>query len=241
MEYTYENERTLRIRLTFDDLREHEIKLVDFISEQELIETLYSELIDELDLGDRWENMETMAFQVRPHANGIDLLVSEDEAGLMEVPENGTFEELESFIHSISENQGELPTPLKMLEEITQSFSEVEKERNTKNEKKEESPEEKPPVPDFIYYALQFRDFETILSLASTIDLPLDESELYEYKGDFYLTVLDNQKEKGEQATLGLRALMLEYATQSAYTREHLREYAHVILDHDALRILKTI
>ncbi|MDR0200298.1 MAG: adaptor protein MecA [Streptococcaceae bacterium] len=228
MDYSYENDRTLRIRLSFQDLKEHEMHLTDFLTEQDKVETLFYDLIDEMDLEEFFQNPAFMSFQIRPHANGIDLLVSDDDEGFKDMTVNDMAYELEEFMKSVTSATGR--TDL-FLDE-----GEKEPIKSRVKRKKEVVPE-----PDFVYYTLRFENFETIITLAKTLSVTMDESELYEYQGSFYLAVLDNQKERGKEAMLAIRSLMLEYAEQAPLSREHLREHGRVILSSQALESLKKI
>lgn len=247
MDYKYENDRTLRISLTFADLEEHEIRLVDFLSEQEKVEELFFELVDELDLSDRWDDPEVMTFQIRPHAKGIDLLVTDDFNGIDDVPYGEMSAQLEDFLREVSGDPTFVLPPRTSDEEKGSSDNEVrEKEQGQGQEKQIQSigkdEEQASDIkPEFIYYTIKFDDFTSIINLAKTVSADIDESELYMFKDEYFLTVLDNQKIKGKQKTMILRALMLEYGEQGFINRELLREHAEILLDHDALKTLEKI
>ena len=244
MDYKYENERTLRISLTFEDLEDHEIRLVDFLSEQEKVEDFFFELVDELDLPDEWLDNDVMTFQIRPHAKGIDLFVSDDFNGLESLSFGEASADLEEFLKQVSgdpnfEFHRTKEAEAKFKEEFDKREAEIQKEKeeiaekNLREKEKEES--------EFVYYTLTFPDFATLLQMARAINAKIDESELYDYQNKYYLTVLDNQKKKGVEKTMALRAAMLEYAEEGTVNRETLREHAKTLLDHDALKTLQKI
>jgi adapter protein MecA 1/2 len=240
MDYSYVNDRTLRISLTFADLEAHDVQLVDFLSEQEKVEDFFYELIDELDISERWADTNLMTFQIRPNAKGIDILVSDDFSdSLMQNGEMAS--DLEEFLRHVAGNTG-LNFPdtnffdgLEAFDEDEVEFAPKSRTARNKNIKNEE------PEPDFVYYTIKFNNFADIINLAKTVKPTIDESELYEYKDNYYLTILDNQKLRGKKQTMNVRARMLEYGEQGMINRELLREHARVIIDHGALQNLQKI
>ncbi|MDR0300387.1 MAG: adaptor protein MecA [Streptococcaceae bacterium] len=236
MDYSYVNDKTLRISLTFADLEEHDVQLVDFLSEQEKIEEFFYELIDELDIADRWQDTAMMTFQIRPNAKGIDILVSDEFGDNLNQMEMDSAADLEEFLKQVA---GNIDVDLQNPEELENHLKEsLEKAINKEQSPKKKDTEE---VPDYIYYTIKFENFSDIINLARTVSADIDESELYEFKNFYYLTILDNQKLRGKKDTLSLRAHMLEYGEQGMINRELLREHARVIIDHSALESLQKI
>lgn len=237
MDYSYVNDRTLRISLTFADLEEHDVQLVDFLSEQEKVEEFFYELIEELDIADRWEDTAMMTFQIRPNAKGIDILVSDDlsenfsNSGEMSADLEEFLKQVAAGNSNFSLNDFENPED--------EDYSPSEKSKGDSASKREKTEPE--TLPDYIYYTVKFTDFSDLINLSKTVVVTVDESELYEFKENYYLTILDNQKLRGKKETMNVRARMLEYGEQGMINREMLREHARVIIDHAALQTLKKI
>jgi adapter protein MecA 1/2 len=240
MDYSYVNDRTLRISLTFADLEEHDVQLVDFLSEQEKVEDFFYELIDELDISDRWTDTNMMTFQIRPNAKGIDILVSDDFSD--NFLQNGeTASDLEEFLRHVAGNTGlNFPNEdfFAGLDDFADDDTAYAPKTGSERKKEDKTPEAEP---DFVYYTIKFDNFADIINLAKTVKPTIDESELYEFKGSYFLTILDNQKLRGKKQTMGVRARMLEYGEQGLINRELLREHARVIIDHGALQSLQKI
>src|SRR5574337_913477 len=78
MEYKQINDKTIKISLTFEDLKDHDVKMSDFLVNQGMVEKLFYELVSELEIEDKFSNTGMMTFQVRPHPKGVDLLVTEE-------------------------------------------------------------------------------------------------------------------------------------------------------------------
>ncbi|GAB2026904.1 adaptor protein MecA [Lactovum odontotermitis] len=237
MDYSYVNDRTLRISLTFADLEAHDVQLVDFLSEQEKVEEFFYELVDELDIADRWDDTSMMTFQIRPNAKGIDILVSDDFSDNFS-PNGEMAADLEEFLRQVSGNTELNFPPSGLFEPVDSDDMVFSSKTGSSRKKKDKTPE---PEPDFVYYTIKFDNFTDIINLAKTVKAAIDESELYEFKGNYYLTILDNQKLRGKKQTMNVRARMLEYGEQGMINRELLREHAHVIIDHGALQSLQKI
>ena len=67
MEYKQINDKTIKISLTFEDLKDHDVKMSDFLVNQGMVEKLFYELVSELEIEDKFSNTGMMTFQVRPH------------------------------------------------------------------------------------------------------------------------------------------------------------------------------
>ena len=68
-----------------------------------------------------------------------------------------------------------------------------------------------------------------------------EESEFYRYDGNFYLVVLDNQKEKGKMHVESTRSRMMEYGEATKMSREFLQEYGECLIATRALDVLRKI
>ena len=54
MEYKQINDKTIKISLTFEDLKAHDIKMSDFLVNQGMVEKLFYELVSELEIEDKF-------------------------------------------------------------------------------------------------------------------------------------------------------------------------------------------
>ncbi|HEY0222331.1 MAG TPA: adaptor protein MecA [Lactovum miscens] len=240
MDYSYVNDKTLKISLTFADLEEHDVQLVDFLSEQEKIEEFFYELIEELDISEQWQDTALMTFQIHPNAKGIDILVSDDLGENLNQFESA--EDLEEFLRQVAGNSDiSLQNPEELESQLKGSLEKAVNQKKDKSDSKSNNKATEEVVPDYIYYTIKFDNFSDIINLSKTVSADIDESELYEFRNAYYLTILDNQKLRGKKDTLSLRAHMLEYGEQGLINRELLREHARVIIDHSALESLQKI
>src|SRR5574342_18236 len=145
MEYQQINDKTIKISLTFEDLKAHDVKMSDFLVNQGMVEKLFYELVSELEIEDKFANTGMMTFQVRPHPQGVDLLVTEE----------------------VNMENMQFPEGSEGLQEMMDD---------------------------------------------------VEESELFQFQDNFYLTILDNQKRKGFKEVSLLRARMLEYGEPSDFS-----------------------
>ncbi|MFK5242034.1 adaptor protein MecA, partial [Lactococcus lactis] len=95
--------------------------------------------------------------------------------------------------------------------------------------------------PDFIYYSIRYEDIMSVLTGIKNVKFADEESEFYRYDGNFYLVVLDNQKEKGKMHVESTRSRMMEYGEATKMSREFLQEYGECLIATRALDVLRKI
>lgn len=221
MEYKQINDKTIKISLTFDDLKAHDIKMSDFLVNQGMVEKLFYELISELEIEDKFANTGMMTFQVRPHPQGVDLLVTEElNMDNMQFPE-GT-EGLQEMMDEAMDHMGDMANFLDNMAPKP-NFDVMDDHA------------------DYVYYILKFDQISDIVTMSHAILDDVEESELFQFQDHFYLTILDNQKRKGSKEVGLLRARMLEYGQPSDFSRESLLEHAKLIFREEALEKLQQI
>jgi adapter protein MecA 1/2 len=221
MEYKQINDKTIKISLTFEDLKAHDVKISDFLVNQGMVEKLFYELVSELELEDKFANTGMMTFQVRPHPQGVDLLVTEEfNMDNMQFPE-GT-ESLQEMMDEAMGQMGELASAMEAM--IDKPNFDIMDDHA-----------------DFVYFILKFNKISEVVKLSKAVGDDVEESELFQFQNKFYLTVLDNQKRKGNREVGLLRARMLEYGEPSDFSRETLLEHGKTIFRSEALESLQQI
>lgn len=221
MEYKQLNDKTIKISLTFDDLKAHDIKMSDFLVNQGMVEKLFYELVSELEIEDKFANSGMMTFQVRPHPQGVDLLVTEElNMDHLQFPE-GT-EGLQDMMDEAMEQMGDMASFLDSMASKP-NFDVMDDQA------------------DFVYFILKFNNISDIVKMSQSVLDDVEESELFQFQDRFYLTILDNQKRKGMKAVGLLRARMLEYGEPSDFSREALLEHAQTIFPEEALEKLQAV
>lgn len=221
MEYKQINDKTIKISLTFDDLKSHDIKMSDFLVNQGMVEKLFYELVSELEIEDKFANTGMMTFQVRPHPQGVDLLVTEElNMDNMQFPEGS--EGLQEMMDEAMEQMGDMASLMDNLSSRP-NFDVMDDQA------------------DFIYFILKFNKISDAVKLSQAVIDDVEESELFQFQDHFYLTILDNQKRKGFKEVGLLRARMLEYGEPSDFSREALLEHGQTIFREEALEKLQQI
>ncbi|MDN6071231.1 MAG: adaptor protein MecA [Lactococcus plantarum] len=221
MEYKQINDKTMKISLTFEDLKNHDIKMSDFLVNQGMVEKLFYELVSELEIEDKFSNTGMMTFQVRPHPKGVDLLVTEEtDIENMQFPDGA-----EGLQEMMDEAMGQMGDLANMLD----------------NSDKAPNFDVMDDHADFVYFILRVKTMSEAIKLSKAVLDDVEESELFEFQDHLYLTILDNQKRKGVKAVSLLRARMLEYGETSDVSRETLLEHAKTIFREEALENLQSI
>ena len=222
MEYKQINDKTIKISLTFEDLKAHDIKMSDFLVNQGMVEKLFYELVSELEIEDKFANTGMMTFQVRPHPQGVDLLVTEEvNIDNMKFPEGS--EGLQEMMDEAMEQMGDMANLMDSLSSSKPNFDVMDDHA------------------DFVYFNLKFNKISDAVKLSQAVIDDVEESELFQFQDNFYLTILDNQKRKGFKEVSLLRARMLEYGEPSDFSREALLEHAKTIFREEALESLQQI
>ena len=221
MEYKQINDKTIKISLTFDDLKSHDIKMSDFLVNQGMVEKLFYELVSELEIEDKFADTGMMTFQVRPHPQGVDLLVTEElNMDHMQFPEGS--EGLQEMMDEAMEQMGDMASLMDNLSSKP-NFDVMDDQA------------------DFVYFILKFNKISDAVKLSQAVIDDVEESELFQFQDHFYLTILDNQKRKGFKEVSLLRARMLEYGKPSDFSREALLEHGQTIFREEALESLQQI
>lgn len=233
MKYEDINENTIKITLSFDDLTDYDIKLSDFFGNQEVIEQFFYELVDELGLENRFGNVGMLTFQIQPFPQGVHMIVHEEamlgEGG--EIPDDP--EEFEELMTGFYNKLNEIGADMARERGITDFKPGL----GLPGAKKDEAEQE----PDFIYYSIRYEDIMSVLTGIKNVKFADEESEFYRYDGNFYLVVLDNQKEKGKMHVESTRSRMMEYGEATKMSREFLQEYGECLIATRALDVLRKI
>lgn len=153
MELENINENTIKIKMTFDDLRDRGINLSEFLTNQDAVEELFYDISSELDISDKFIESDVVSFQVRPNSKGIDLMVRGEKVNMEDLdlpsdPEEFT-KALENMIKSRAEN-GDLPENVDLNKAADMLFGGI-NESDIDNIPMEEE-EEKDPSRIYIFY-----------------------------------------------------------------------------------------
>ena len=239
MELENINENTIKIKMTFDDLRDRGINLSEFLTNQDAVEELFYYISSELDISDKFIESDVVSFQVRPNSKGIDLMVRGEKVNMEDLdlpsdPEEFT-KALENMIKSRAEN-GDLPENVDLNKAAEMLFGGI-NESDLDSIPVEEDEEKE--LPEYTYFTLKFRNIDDAVNMAKNINQSVEESELYKYLDKYYMTILQNQKLMGPKLVKSIHSQMLEFGQDERVTRETLTEYGQPLIEYDALDILR--
>ncbi|MGX4687561.1 adaptor protein MecA [Vagococcus sp. JNUCC 83] len=225
MEMERINENTIRVSIGNDDLAERGITFLDLLGNQKQIESFFYSILEEVDVDDQFQGTEAVTFQVLPNHDGLELFISKN-ASIDESAEFSGFDntEAEGFVDYLRNQM----TSSDVNQEIDESSD----------------------IGEFNYlddsifgatYDTVFKadDFESIVELANNVQLLNTLSSLYFFNNQYYLqlTFLLEDSSKG-QAQNDVSKIY-EYMGLTNITKDVLDEYGELIIDRNALSILK--
>lgn len=250
------NDRTIKISISMKDLEERGMELADFLMPQEKTEDFFYTILDELELPQHFLDSGMLSFRVTPKPDRLDVFVTKSEVDKAIDFEDFDFDELpqmedfpdmepEEFIKAMEEALKEYsqdPQSDELLSELDTFKKQVEAACDEETDEARSSEEaEIKPENHFLYYVLQFSDFAKVRAYADLVDYDYDGSELYKYKGRYYLTILVNTSQMPGKYPVYLMARMREMAEESQVTRPVLQEHGTVLLYGTAIEDLQRI
>ncbi|MHB9782441.1 adaptor protein MecA [Streptococcus sp. 10F2] len=250
------NDRTIKISISMKDLEERGMELADFLMPQEKTEDFFYTILDELELPQHFLDSGMLSFRVTPKPDRLDVFVTKSEVDQAidfedfdfdEMPQMEDFPDMEpeEFIKAMEEALKEYsqdPQSDKLLSELDTFRKQVETDQEEAVDATEsEATTETKAKNHFLYYVLQFSDFDNVLAYVDLIDYEYDGSELYKYKGHYYLTVLVNTSHMPGKYPVYLMARIREMAEESQVTRPVLQEHGTILLYGTAIEELQRI
>lgn len=226
MEMERINENTIRVSIGNDDLAERGITFLDLLGNQRQIETFFYSILEEVDVDDQFQGTDAVTFQVLPNHDGLELFISKNTA----IEDDSDFNDFDN----------------------TQAEGFVDYLRNqmTPPESTQKEKESSSDIGEFNYledsifgatYETVFRtsDFESIVELANNIQLLNALSSLYFYNNNYYLQLSFLLEDSTEGQARNDVSKIYEYMELTSITRDVLDEYGELIIDRNALSIMK--
>ncbi|MBF0700155.1 adaptor protein MecA [Streptococcus danieliae] len=250
------NDRTIKISISMKDLEERGMELADFLMPQEKTEDFFYTILDELELSQHFLDSGMLSFRVTPKPDRLDVFVTKsdvdkamdfDEIDFEDLPRMEDFPDMEpeEFIKAMEEALKEYsqdPQSDELLSELDNFRQQVQADQEEELDASEtQGIRGSKSDNHFLYYVLQFSDFNKVREYADLVDYDYDGSELYKYKGRYYLTVLVNTSQMPGKAPVYLMARMREMAEESQVTRPVLQEHGTVLLYGTAIEDLQRI
>ncbi len=216
MEMERMNDNTIRVIIGKEDLQDRGVTFLDLMGNQDEIESFFYSILEEVDEEERFQDTDTITFQVLPNRDGIELYITknlaidEGELPAFDLPSDLKGEDYRDFIRE------------KILA-MTQPTTE-EKKMNLLEEDS---------------FVFMFADFEDVIELAKSVRQLYGKTNLYVWNQEYYLELYYPDEtfttyEKG----LDL-AVVLEFGQDSLKTSGFLMEHGKCLMTQDALDQVK--
>lgn len=209
MEIEHINEDTIRVRINNTDLEARGYTFLDLLGNQEQIEDFFYSILDEVDLDNEFKESEAVTFQVIPHPNGLELLISKNPDLHENITMNKDLEEL--FLTTEDLDEDEQMDDLDLLE--------LEEDDWKENQA----------------LVVKFSHFEHLIQLAQALKVINGFSSLYQYQENYYLYFQLTRDEHSLRTFDEKIALILEYGAESKLTSDILAEHAKLLIADNAL------
>lgn len=226
MEMKRIDENTIRVTIGVEDLDKHGITVLDLLGDHKQVESFFYSVLDEVDIEHQFENNDAVTFQVLPSRNGLELFISKD---------NNIIQGLNRINAEANEYQDPEQTEEKWIDYKPDSFTEY--KARAKKEKREK--ERQAFSPSLKVEVFEFSDFNTFVDLAQILHLENGLSDLYLYKGKYYLKIELYGNDEKDNLVSNQIAIASEYGKKTKVTEDILSEYGDLLMSTSALELAR--
>lgn len=213
------DENTIRVTISHDELSERGVTLWDLLSNRKQMEEFFYHILEEVDTEHAFIGNDTVTFQVLPGKDGmLDMIISKNNGGL--VPE----QILKKLVSANGEVSPEL-SKLAQTDKTTTSKQDTDQKTNNKNNEVSDDLSEE--------IIVKFNDFEDFLALANNFEIDEVKSDLYVYRGQFYVHIQVYPEQLNSEVKAKL-ALVYEYADNAHTTAAMLAEHGKLLMKDTA-------
>lgn len=193
------DENTIQVIIDQDDLDERGITMLDLLGNQKQIEDFFYSILSEVDTDHQFKKNDSVTFQALPIKDGLELIISK----------NANRQAPSSDVDQIS----------KMIADQLRGH-----DTPTYNQSQGHKGEMQ-PLPELTNtFIVKFTNFEDFISLANVMDEDDLYSDLYLYKGAYYL-IIHNAGDYTSDSTLDYQAMANEYG-------QIITDYPGIIEEH---------
>ncbi|MQS89016.1 adaptor protein MecA [Companilactobacillus mishanensis] len=220
MEMDHINENTIRVILSTQDLQDRGVTVLDLLGNKKQIESFFYSILDEVDKNHTFSNNEPVTFQILPNKQGLELLISKssDDDGTGSLPLDS------DLVDGTEDNQ---LTPMN-----TNELGHEEYDADT-------APYLNDPDTPTKTIIAEFKNFEDYIQLANILHLEGGISNLWEYKGSYYLQLVLFTDEMHTMTYNDVLALLSEYSYRTKVTAAVLSEYGKELMSKTALELTR--
>lgn len=228
MEMERVDENTIRVVLGSDDLEARGVTILDLLGNHQQIEKFFYSILEEVDADHVFADNDAVTFQVMPSHNGLELLISR-----LDEDEINDKDSLNKAVLKRAKNATKNQHQLNDLQKILQGSD---ADDNDQDDLERYLNDEEVDVRDVV---LQLPDFEAMIQLADALRLEAGMSNLYRYRGTYYIQLVLFTDEMREMNPDDALTIAKEYGNKTTVTSEVLSEYGEKIMDQTALELTR--
>jgi len=218
VEMEHIDDNSIRVLIRAEDLEQRGINLMIMMRDQREAEKFFYNIIEELNVQDKFRDTDHVSFQVMPslHFKGaIELIISRGELPFFQ----DSIRFFDKLRHVAQCNE-------------FKSFFVGECEEPSPLSKEEKEAEAKRIFPHFV---VEFDNFEDVINVARSFKISKASSELYEADGIYYLHVCFSESALSVDEIENYKSLLLEFGKCSTHTDDELQEHAKLVIKKVAL------
>ena len=228
MEMERINDDTIRVLLGNDDLAARGITVLDLLGNHKQIETFFYSILDEVDKDHTFATNDAVTFQVMPSQSGLELLISKNNFKDADEDESNENDDIEpTFLAAGDDVPNFIKQQLQGLD------------RDDDNQAYDAGDYVEPGNSDQQNVVLKLANFEDLISLAKALRLEGGTSDLYQYKGDYYLSLTFFDNAISQQEANDEIAIAMEYGDKATVSADVLSEYGKKIMATSALETVR--
>ncbi|MGO3732493.1 MAG: adaptor protein MecA [Vagococcus sp.] len=222
MEMERINENTIRVSIGNEDLEERGITFLDLLGNQKQIEHFFYSILEEVDVDEQFQETDSVTFQVLPNRDGLELFISK----------NIPLDDAEDLT-GLSANLG------------SEGFTDFLKQHLANKQDEVTLGNDGDIEEEHVIYAqqldivLRLKRFEDMISIAKLKPLHDVFTNLYLFRGDYYLHVSFTVDSYTEDQMQNEMAYLLEYGFRTNVTEDILSEHGELLMEHDAIAMTK--
>lgn len=235
------NDDTIRVFMNLKELDDRGVNMLDLLQDHKRVEDFFYSVLDEVDEKHTFMSKGPVTFQVMPKGAGLEIYISRSKNGDDSNDADATID-YDDSIQDDDMDDDDGPTglwaPDRMQKIAKDSLRQFKHEKDDDTTKLDDTPG---TDGDFfnghsvVRFCLKLPNFEAMIELSRDLFLNGGRSDLYKYKGDYYLLLtFDSETVDGYQAEVQTNVAR-EYGEQTMVNADVLSEYGQLIMDSGAL------
>ena len=215
MEMERINENTIRVLIGTDDLDKRGITVLDLLGNHKQIESFFYSILEEVDKDHQFQNNDAVTFQVLPNQNGLELFISKDV----------DFGKDDLVLGPNDDNKKDSVSKF-----IDDQHDTAKQSKSDKSEADEFGHQKRTVI-------FEFDSLEEFIALAKALRLENGTSDLYMYKGHYYLKLQLFSSDPVDIVVADEIAIAYEYGNKTSVTEDVLTEYGDLVMENSALEL----